>query len=121
MQLSISKDAPPVKCPKSTRTPANQHCHQSPRNPTHCPSRQSHWISLSNSPSRRDLTPYSQSPTTTVRRRQCSCRATRRLTQQEWQNYMPHMYSPTTASQRKSSPIETLASPPISHERCAVC
>src|SRR5712672_1723855 len=120
MQPSTLKDAPPVKCPKSTRTPANQHCHQSPRNLTHCPSRLSHWISSSNSLSWRDLTQYSRSPTTTVRRQQCSCRATRRSMQQEWQNYMPHMYSPTTASQRKSSPIGTLASPPTSHETCAV-
>src|SRR5712671_8106135 len=110
MQLSISKDAPPVKCPKSTRTPASQHCHPSPRNPTHCPSRLSPWISLSNSLSRRDLTPYSRSPTTIVRRRLCSCHATRRSTQQEWQNYMPPTYSPTTASPRKSSLIVSPAS-----------
>jgi len=71
------------------KTPANQHCHQSPRNPTHCPSRLSPWISSSNSLSRRDLTRYSRSPTTTVRRRQCSCRATRRSTQQEW----PKLYA----------------------------
>src|SRR5712671_7671815 len=121
MQLNISKDVPPVKCPKLTRIPANQHCHQSPRNPTHCPSRLSPWISSSNSLSRRDLIQYSRSPTTTVQKRQCSCRATRRSTQQEWQNCMPHTYSPTTAFPRKSSPIGTLASPPISHERCAVC
>src|SRR5882672_8257214 len=121
MQPNTSKDAPPVKCPKSTRTPANQHCHLSPRNPTHCPSRLSPWISLSNSLSRRDLTQYSRSPTTTVQRRQCSCRVTRRSTQQEWQNYTPHMYSPTMASPRKSYPIGTLALPPTSHERCAVC
>jgi len=55
-QPSTLKDAPPVKCPKLTRTPANQHCHLSPRNPTHYPSRLSPWISLSNSLSQRDLT-----------------------------------------------------------------
>src|SRR5712672_1658065 len=121
MQLNTLKDAPPVKCPKLTRTPANQHCHQSPRNLMHCPSRPSHWTSSSNSPSRRDLTRYLQSPTTTVRRWQCSCHATRRSTQQEWRNYMPPTYSPITASPGKSSPIGTPASPPTSQERYAVC
>src|SRR5712672_161288 len=57
----------------------------------------------------------------TVPRQQCSCPATRQSTQQEWQSYTPLMCSPTTASPKRLSPTETLASPQTSPEKCAVC